>query len=145
MSLPVVLTGRCTTTFAQNNASITSRGALVVAPYDYDETKFQQLVSDDVPLNFYDPVVHRRFVITGVIATGGQDITGNASANTVIYEASSFESTVQDKVLLKFVITKAQVVIMLPLNILAREGKFITAVTDDNSVHINIMGYFIPS
>ena len=145
MSLPVVLTGRCTTTFAQNNASITSRGALVVAPYDYDLTQFQELDTDDVAKNYYKPRVDKRFVVTGVIATADKQVGANEDATVTIFEAASSATATADKVLLQFVLTQSTVVSLLPLNILVAEGKFVNAKTDNDDVHMNIFGYFIPA
>ena len=145
MTLPVTLTGRCTTTFALNSASITSRGALVVAPYDYDLTQFQELDTNDVAKNWYLPRPAKRCVITGVIATADKQVGANEDATVTIFEAATRTTATADKVLLQFVLTQSTVVSLLPLNILVAEGKFVNAKTDNDDVHMNIFGYFIPA
>lgn len=144
MTLPVVLSGKCTTTNAQNEAAITSRGALVTASYDYDLTEFNLLGTDDAGVNFYKPIVGKRFVVTGLIASGNLSISANALATVVIYEASSDTTATADKVLIQFGITRLQTLPLLPLNIRAAEGKFINAKTDDDDVFLTIMGYYVP-
>jgi len=144
VTLPVRLVGRCTTTSAENNASITSRGALVVAPYAYDLSSFNELDTDNVPKNFYKPEPHKRFVVTGIIATADKEVGANDDATITVYEASSTTSTVQDKIILEFVLTQSTVVSLLPLNIIVSEGKFVNGVTDKDDVHMNVMGYFVP-
>lgn len=144
MSLPVTLTGRCTTSSAQNKASITSRGALVVAPYGYDEVQFNELGTDDAGVNFFPPQVNKRFVITGIIAAGNLAIVANNLATVIVYEASSASTNTVDKALVQFGITRLQTLSLLPLNILVKEGKFLNAKTDDDDVFLTIMGYYVP-
>ena len=144
MTLPVRLIGRCTTTSAENNASITSRGALVVAPYAYDLSSFKELADDNVPQNFYKPVPHKRFVLTGIIATADKQVGASDDATVTLYEASSPTATAQDKIIIEFVLTQSTVVSLLPLNIIVSEGKFVNGVTDNDDIHMNVMGYFVP-
>ena len=144
MSLPTELVGRCTTTSNKNSASITSRGALVVAPYAYDIVQFNELGDDGVGVNFYKPRVNKRFVITGLVAAGNLQIVANALATVVIYEASDNVTATADKILIQFGITRLQTLSILPLNILVSEGKFINAKTDDDDVFLTIMGYYVP-
>ena len=145
MSLLVNVTGRCTTSSAENRASVTSRGAVVVAPYDYDLTKFGELGTANTAVNFYGPNLNKRFVVSGVIATADKQVGAADDATVVIFEASNDTTATEDKVLLEFVLTQSQVVSLLPLNILVAEGKFINAKTDNDDIHMNIFGYYIPA
>jgi len=145
MTLPVVLEGRCTTTFALNRASITSRGALVVAPYSYDETVFKLLGTDDAGVTFYEPIVDKRFVITGILAAGNLSIAANALATVTVFESAALDSSTSTKDRLEFGITRLQVETISPLNILIKEGVFLNAKTDDDDVFMTIMGYYVPA
>lgn len=145
MTLPVVLEGRCTTTFALNRASITSRGALVVAPYSYDETEVKTLGTADAGVTFYKPVVNKRFVITGVLAAGNLSIAANALATVTIFESATEDSATSTKDRLQFGMTRLQVETISPLNILIKEGVFLNAKTDDDDILMTIMGYFVPA
>ena len=144
MSLPVNIVGPCTTSAAKNAVAITSRGAMVVAPYDYDLAEFNELGTADAGVNFYPPVTHKRFVITGLVAAGNLAIAANALATVIIYEASDTSTATADKVLLQFGVTRLQTLTISPLNIRVNEGKFVSAKTDDDDVFLTIMGYYVP-
>ena len=96
------------------------------------------------PAGNWRPVVGQRFVITGVIATGASTIAA-AEAVVTIFEAPAVASTVQDKVLLTFILLKNQIVSLIPLNLLVTGGKFVNGVTSTDDVHMKIMGYYIPA
>ena len=126
-----------------NEAHVTSSGELVVAPLHYDETKFNELAVDNTGYNFYGPLPGKQFVITGFIAVGDQQITANANANVIIYEAADTGTTTVDKILVQFVIKQDQDIPMPGLHILVNKGKFVNAKTDDDDVHLTLMGYYI--
>ena len=67
----------------------------------------------------------------------------NEDATVVIFEGPDALSETQDKILLKFVLTQSTVVALLPLNIIVNEGKFVQGVTDNDDVHMNILGFYI--
>ena len=145
MTLHVKIEGHSHPKAIVTAARVTQTGQLVTAPFAYDESKFQELADDDVALNFYKPKAHQQFVITGVIATADKQVAANEDATVVIFEGPDAASETQDKVLLKFVITQSTIVSLLPLNILVNEGKFVQGVTDNDDVHMNIFGYYIPA
>lgn len=122
---------------------VTPSGELVIAPLRYDETEFRELAEDDTAYNFYEPLPGKQFVITGFIAVGDQQITGNANANVVIYEAADTGTVTVDKILVQFVIKQDQDIPVTGLRTLVNAGKFINAKTDDDDVHLTLMGYFI--
>lgn len=144
MTLPVVLQGECTDG-ALRNARITRSGAVVVAPFAYDETEFNLLGTDDVGVTFYKPKVGERFVITGMLAAGNLSISANALAVVIVYESANEDSATSTKIRLEFGITRLQVEHISPLNILVNEGVFLNAKTDDDDVFLTIMGYYIPA
>lgn len=122
---------------------VTPSGELVVAPLSYDETEFNELAVDNTAYNFYEPKPEKQFVITGFLAVGDQQITANANANVVIYEAGDTSTTTVDKILIQFVIKQDQSIPAIGLRVLVRPGKFINAKTDDDDVHMTIMGHYI--
>lgn len=124
-------------------AQISPSGELATAPRHYDETEFNELAEDNTGYNFYQPKAGQQFVITGFIAVGDQQITGNSNANVVIYEAADTGTITVDKILVQFVIKQDQDIAPTGLHVLVRPGKFINAKTDDDDVHMTLMGYFI--
>ena len=145
MTLPIKIEGHDHANSTITAARVTRTGQLVTAPFSYDDSSFQELADDDVALNFYKPKAGKQFVITGVIATGDKQVGANEDATVVIFEGPDALSETQDKILLKFVLTQSTVVSLLPLNIIVNEGKFVQGVTDNDDVHMNIFGYYIPS
>ena len=93
--------------------------------------------------NFFLPQSQKQFVITGFLAVGDQQITGNANANVIIYEAADRDTATVDKILIQFVVKQDQDIAMPGIRILVSAGKFVNAKTDDDDVHMTIMGYYI--
>lgn len=145
MTLPVVIQGHDHPNSGIQDAKVNRSGSLVTAAFDYDETKFVELAEPNTAYNFYKPKARKAFVITGIIATGDKQIGANADATVVVYEAITDATTAVSKELLTFVITQSTVVPLVPLNIFVNKGLFINAKTDDDDVHMNIMGYYIPA
>ena len=145
MSLPVIIQGHDHPNAGVTDAKVTGLGALVTSPFAYDLTQFQELGVAGTAANYYEPQPHKRFVITGVIATGDKQVGANEDATVVIFEASNTTTSTKDKILLQFVLTQSTVVSLLPLNILVAEGKFVNGETDNDDVHMNIFGYYIPA
>lgn len=132
--------------FGGSNEILVSRiGQLATAPFDYDETKHLELADVDVAYNFYPPKVGHHFIITGLIYSADQQVALNTGATVIIYEASSILSTTIDKVLHQDDMIKNDRVVLLPLNLRVTAGKFLNAKTDDDDIHMTIMGYYIPS
>ena len=124
-------------------ARVTKSGELVVASLAYEETKFVELAEDNVGYNFFVPQFKKQFVITGFLAVGDQQITGNANANVIIYEAADRDTATVDKILIQFVVKQDQDIAMPGIRILVSAGKFVNAKTDDDDVHMTIMGFYI--
>lgn len=145
MTLPVVIQGHEHPNARLTNARVTRQGELVVAPYSFNETQFNELGTAGAAVNFYKPKAGQQFIVTGVIAAGNLSIAANALATVVVYEGSATDDTSADKTLIQFGVTRLQTLILPLLNILVAEGKFINAKTDDDDVFLTVMGYYIPS
>ena len=142
MSTPVQITdGRKGTV---NKAGVTSIGQLTVAPFDYDETKFQELGTANTAVNFYTAKAGEQFVITGVVAFADKDVGDNTDTNIIIYEAVDSATATIAKILIQFGMGKLTSISITPLNILVNEGLFVNAKCDDADIHMTVMGYFIP-
>ena len=124
-------------------AKITKSGELVVAPLSYDETMFVELAEDDTAYNFYEPKPQKQFVITGVLAYGDKQVSAVTNATVIVYEADSIDTLTVDKVLLQFEIGQNQSIPISSLRTLVNVGKWINAKTDDDDVHMTVMGYYI--
>ena len=128
-----------------NVAKVTSSGELVVAPLKYSESSYQSLAVDDQVYNFYTPRTEKQFIITGILVFATKDVNDTTSTVIEIYEADSPSSATVSKVLLTFGMGKLTVISPTNLNILANSGAWINARVDDNTVNLNILGYYIRS
>ena len=128
----------------KNRVKVTKLGQLVTGVIEYDETTFLELAEPDTAYNFYTPKAGQQFVITGIFAVADKQVSGNASATVIIYEATGEAETTISKVLLQTAMVQDQIQLFTPLNILVREGRFINAKTDDDDIHMTITGYYIP-
>lgn len=135
--IPVTLTD------GKHGARFTKSGELVVSSISYDTTQFYELAAVDTAYNFYEPKGDHQFIITAVLAYGDKQVGSNTNATVIIYEASAADSTVVDKVLIQFEIGQNQSLPFTSLRLKTAEGKFINAKTDDDDIHMTIMGYFI--
>jgi hypothetical protein len=126
-------------------AGVNPIGGLIVAPYSYDQTEFNELAAVNTAYNFYVPQGDKKFVITGIFFRADKQVSGSADATVVVYEATSDSETTVDKVLMQFAATEGDILTISPLNILVNEGRWVNAKTDDDDIHMTITGYYVPS
>lgn len=124
-------------------ATVTPIGQLVTAPYAYDETVFNELAAANTAYNFYEPKVGKKFVITGVLFRADKQVSSTVDATVVIYEATTGVTTTVSKVLIQFAVVQGDIINATPLNILVAEGRYVNAKTDDDDIHMTIVGYYI--
>jgi hypothetical protein len=125
-------------------ACVSSVGQLVTAPFSYDLVVFKEFAEPNTAYNFYEPKHNKQFVITGIVLVADKQVSSNATADVVIYEASLSDTTTVDNVLYQTGMIQDQVQILLPLNILVNSGKFINGKTTDDDIHANVIGYYLP-
>lgn len=135
--IPVTLTD------GKHGARFTKSGELVTASISYDSTEFRELSITNTAYNFYEPKGNKQFIVTAILAFGDKQVGSSTNATVIIYEASSADSIVAEKVLIQFEIGQNQSLPFTALRLKTSEGKFINAKTDDDDVHMTIMGYFI--
>lgn len=126
------------------SAKVSTIGQVITAPFAYDETVFKELAEVDTAYNFYGPKVAQQFVMTGVIFRADKQVSANADATVVIYEATTDSSITVSRVLMQFAVVQGDIIPALPLNILVNEGVYVNAKTTDDDIHMTILGYYIP-
>ena len=123
---------------------VTQNGALVTAPLHYSGSVFVELDIADTAYNFYDPIAGKQFVITALIVFADKQVSGTTNASVEVYEAAEKDSLVVDKTLLRFELGQNQLLHISDLNLLVSPGRFITAKTSDDDVHLTMLGYYTP-
>lgn len=144
MPLEIRIVGVSAKGGAVNEARVTALGQVVIGAIAYDETEFNELGTINTAFNFYLPKSGQQFVITAILVYGDKQVSSSTNATVIIYEATTDETITVSKVLLQFEIGQNQLLPFTPLNLLVAEGVFINAKTDDDDIHMTIMGYYIP-
>jgi hypothetical protein len=122
---------------------VNDAGELMVALGPYDLVKFNDMDVADQAYNFYSPRGTDQFVVTGFLAFGDKDINDATDSTVVIYEASAPDTTTVDRTLFQFEVGKLVPVPFTSLKILCNFGKYINAKTNDDDVHMTMLGYFV--
>ena len=121
-------------------AKVTASGELVTASLEYDTSVYNALATGTAS-NFFGPKVGKQFIITGFLAVSDKLITADVIIE--IFEASSSDTTVVDKTIMKFALTKNAEASPTPLRIKVSAGKWVNAKDDDDTVHLTMFGYYI--
>jgi len=138
MALPIIVVGPDGV-----RATVTKNGQLVVGSVEFDETKFVNLGTANTAFNFFAPRTGKRFIITGAIIKADKEVDSSIPAEVVLYEGSSATTTTVDRDILEVALIELEGVVLLPMNIITAEGKFINAKTTDDDIFMTLMGYFI--
>ena len=126
-----------------HGAGVTSRGQLVTAPLEYNDPYFKQLTSINAAFNFISPKAGMQFVLDGYLMSAAKDVSNTDGATIVIYEADSPTSTIVQKQILQVNLLKLAGRDIVGLNLLSNPGRWINAKTDDATVDITLLGYFV--
>ncbi len=124
-------------------ATVTPIGQLVSAPFAYDDTVFRELAEPDTAYNFYPPKAGQQFVITGVLFRADKQVSSTVDATVVIYEATTAATTTVSKVLIQFAVVQGDIINPTALNLLVNEGRYVNAKTDDDDIHMTILGSYV--
>tara|TARA_R110002126_G_scaffold1757_2_gene10557 strand:- start:3450 stop:3851 length:402 start_codon:yes stop_codon:yes gene_type:complete len=118
-----------------------AKGGTIPVSGLFDEIEFNELAVINQVYNYYRPLAGSRFILTGVVATADKDVV--ADATVVIYEASNPESTTVDKVLFQFVLLKNQQLVIPNFKIAVTPDVWINGKTDDDDIHMSLVGHFV--
>ncbi len=122
---------------------VTSIGQLVTAPFAYNDTVFKELAEPDTAYNFYLPRASERFVISSVLFRADKQVSSTVDATVVIYEATTDSTVTVSKVLIQFAVVQGDIINATQLNLLVAEGRYVNAKTDDDDIHMTILGSYI--
>lgn len=118
-----------------------AKGGTIPVSGLFDEIEFNELATANQAYNYYQPLAGSRFILTGVVATADKDVT--ADATVIIYEASNPESTTVDKILFQFVLLKNQQLVIPNFQIAVTPDVWINGKTDDDDIHMSLVGHFV--
>ena len=115
---------------------------LFTRPLKYSSLFFQNLNVDNQVFNFVVPRAGQEFVISGLAISGNRDIGVNGSI-VDIYATDSASNATATGGDIGFEVPKSTVLPFIEPNFLIAEGLFINGKCDDNSVRVNLFGYFV--
>ena len=138
MSIPAYLVGR-----NGQQVSVNDAGELLISYGPFDLTVFNELDIANQAYNFYGPKGQQQFVMTGFLMFGDKQVSSTTNATVTIYEASAPDSATVDRVLIKVEVGQNQAVPFPSIRVLANRGVYINAKTDDDDIHMTILGHYV--
>lgn len=124
--------------------NISPNGELATAPLRYNEVVSLELGTINTAENFFLPLSGQQFVVTNVYAYGDKEVAANSNAVVDIYEAVDDNTLTVSKSILRFEIGQNEFQAFQQINLLVNPNRFINAKTDDEDIHLNIFGFYIP-
>lgn len=124
-------------------AKVNSEGGLAVSPPSFNLIAAKELAEANTAYNFYSPRSLKQFIVTHIFAYGDKEVAGNTNASVVVYEAGDTGTITVDRIIMQFEIGQNEFQPFSLLNLLVNKGVFINAKTNDDDVHMNILGYYI--
>lgn len=122
---------------------VSPTGEIAVSPVRYNETVFKELAEPNIAYNFYGPHVGEQFVLVSMLAYGDKQVGTSTNATVIVYEGESIDTITISRVLLQFEVGQNQSVPFAPINVLVNKGVWINAQTDDDDIHMTLLGYYI--
>ena len=138
MSIPAYLVGR-----NGQQVSVNDAGELLISDGPFDLAVFNELDIANQDYNFYGPKGQQQFVMTGFLMFGDKQVSSTTNATVIIYEASAPDSATVDRVLIKVEVGQNQAVPFPSIRVLANRGVYINAKTDDDDIHVTILGHYV--
>jgi hypothetical protein len=83
------------------------------------------------------------FIITGIIINADKNVSATNGSNIRIYEATTDTSISETKLLFTLNLLKNDAEVITSILIKTTEGRYINADTDDATVNITLLGYYL--
>ena len=125
-------------------ARVTPIGQVVVGAFDFNVSTQAEIGEDNVAVNFLIPRAGFRFLIDCIVMFGDRQVGANTNATVEIYESTNTTSRVVSRSIYRDEIAQTDRFQLCGMNLEVREGFFINGVTNDDDIHVNILGHFIP-
>lgn len=126
-----------------NEAGVHPAGYLKVGPVDYNTPSAQSLDTITVAFNLIEPIAGKQAVIDAVVVSADRNVSGTTGAAIRIYEAAGPEENTASNVLLTLNLLKQDKTSISGLKMLTNAGVWINADTDDATIDITVLYYYI--
>lgn len=124
-------------------ALVTEFGQLVTAPVSYSDSMALSIAVANQSYNFVEPSQSQRVVITDIILSTDKNV-GASGAIVEIYESDAADSLTVSKPILSVEMLKNTSRDLIGLNLIASEGVWINAKSNDTNVALTLGYYKVP-
>ena len=126
-----------------HDARVTHAGELVTVRGNYDQTFQDSMTSINTAYNLVEPRVDNQFIITGIVINADKNVSATDGAVVEVYEAADATTTTATKTILTLNIGKNSTIPLTGILIQTTKGIFLNAKTDDATVNITLLGYYL--
>lgn len=130
-------------TGAGHTVKVTHTGELVTVRGNYDQTFQDSMTSINTAYNLIVPKTANQFIITGIVINADKNVSATDGAVVEVYEAADATTTTATKTILTLNIGKNSTIPLTGILIQTTRGTFLNAKTDDATVNITLLGYYI--
>ena len=124
-------------------ARVTHAGELIIVRGNYDSTFNTAMTSINTAYNIVTPKSGFQFIVTGIVLNADKNVSATDGAIVELYEATSDTTTTASKTLLTLNIGKNTTVPLTGILIQTSKGVYVNAKTDDATVNITLLGYYL--
>ena len=124
-------------------ARVTHAGELIIVRGNYDSTFNTAMTSINTAYNIVTPKSGFQFIVTGIVLNADKNVSATDGAIVELYEATSDTTTTASKTLLTLNIGKNTTVPLTGILIQTTKGVYVNAKTDDATVNITLLGYYL--
>lgn len=122
---------------------VTHSGELVTVRGEYDAATAAVMSATATAYNLAVPKNEFSFIITGIIINADKNVSATNGSNIRIYEATTDTSISDTKLLFTLNLLKNDSEVITSILIKTTEGRYINADTDDATVNITLLGYYL--
>lgn len=124
------------------SARITNHGELIVAPASPNTVQHHSMTSINTAYSFAPPIAGSKMLLQNILMYGNKGI-GTNDATVIIYTANSETSTAPIDVVLELELPKYANRDLIGLNLELPVGVYLNAKTNDATVFLTMLGYYI--
>ncbi len=131
-------------TGTDNKARVSPFGQVITGPVDYNSVATQELAVNNQVYNFVEPLSGHRIVVDGLLIYANRSVGVNDATVTIYESTGGPDSAVVSQTILQTEMLKQSRADLIGINFLCSEGSWINATTDDNSVFLTVLYYYVP-
>ena len=121
---------------------VSTSGELSVAPVSPNISQHWSMTTVDTAYTFAPPISGKEMRLQNILIYGNKNV-GASDATVVIYTSHTATGTTPLETILELELPKYAKRDLIGLNLQLSEGVFLNAKTDDNTIFLTMMGYYL--